>query len=652
MSAEHGPRPTGAETVPISRGHFHAYYHAADMPVAERHRLVVTLFAPLPEGLSVEDVRVGINLLVKRHAMLRTTVGRLDSGRPVHHVHPPAPLPAEIRELRELGADGLITMSVRFTDELLRIERTWPIKVGLITVQGRPSYILVALHHCIVDLDALGELQDEFGQILLNLLTGAGEEAFLRPALHPSDRVALERGPRGEQGGHAAVAHWTRLLDQADNVSFPYHRTTQSPRRARALQLTSQALDVAVRHVSATSSLPPTALVLAAFHAMVSSYTGGTVVWSMLMGKGTVAHGSTLIECTPQSIFVRLAPPGDRALVDVAGHVLDETLIATQHRDYDFDRFLEERAARSVARRSLIEWEASFSSRLSLLDTSATRPSAQEVAGLPQLLTRSRVHWSEQHTALPVASVSVGSNGKATTINFVCDHELLSKDDMLRVMRGAEALLVEAACPVDQGGADTVQRAKVTFGWPRRPDWVRTGGRTWVDMQATRELLTTHDAVCGAELSVTADEVPLLVAAVRARAGAPSPSPEALGQFMLRGLDRPGQAVPDRFTITTCDLSACADCAASAVPSSHQAAADDAAAQDALLTVVAEVLGRAPDGTRSYLEQGGTAASYPGLKADLERAGWTGLTGRAMLGPLSLDRIASALRRTSVGAAP
>ncbi|MFJ6808495.1 condensation domain-containing protein [Streptomyces anulatus] len=652
MPAEHAPAPVGAETVPFSRGHFHAYYHAVDTPPTERHHLVVTLFAPLPDGLSVEDVRAGINLLVERHSMLRTTVRWLVDGRPVHHVHPPAPLPLDVRELGDLGADGLIAMSVRFTDELLRVERTWPIRAALITVRGRPGYILVALQHCIVDLHVLGQLQDEFGQILLNLLTGADGQAFLRPALHPADRVAHERGPRGKQAGDTALAHWTRLLDQADNVSFPYHRTARFPRRARALKLTSRALEVAVRRLSVDSGLPPTALVLAAFHTMISSCTGGTVVWSLLMGKGGLVHGCTLIESTLQSLYVRLDPTGDLALTEVAGRVLEETLSATRHRDYDFDRFLEERAARSAARGTLVEWEANFSSRLSLPDVGATRPSDQEMAAVPRLLTRSRTQWSVRQTVQPVVSVSVGSDGQVATVDLVCDQDLLSKDDMLCVMRGAEALLTDAACPRGPVHTGTARGDAKPSDWPRRPDWVRTGGRTWVDMQATRELLVTHDAVCDVELSVTADDMELLVAGVRARAGAPSPSPEALGRFMLRALDRPGRAVPDRITVTTCDRPSCAGCAAPTVRSVPAATHDDDAARDAVLNAVAGLLGKTADGSRSYVEQGGAAAVYPGLKAELEHAGWTGLTGRALLSPLSLDRVAATLRRTPPGATP
>ncbi|MGW5508190.1 condensation domain-containing protein [Streptomyces albogriseolus] len=638
-----------ATTVPLLRGHFHAVYHAVDLPVEQRHTLVVTLFAPLPDGLAPHLVDQALHLLVARHDALRSTLAPLPGGDWAHHVRPPdsqAPFPRA--ELSELGPDGVIGLSVALGDELQDWHGTTPLRAAVLTDAGAAVYVLVALHHCIVDLEALSRLQDEFGQILLNIVTGADPQTGLRPALPLAARTALEHSEHGRRADDEAQAHWSRLLRDAANVSFPYRRDDRSPRTARVLSLTSPAIDHALARLSADAALTPTALVLAATHMMLSAYTGGPITWSVFMGKPAPRRGATLVECALETVHVLLpavpsGPADEPSLLEAAHDALTRLLGATRHRDYDYARFLESRAAHAVERGALVQWETTLNSRLQPAPVHhPVGPPSRTSAGL---LPRSRTRWSLQRTARPTVGVSAGSDGRATTLDLACDTDLLDKDTMTAVLRGVESLLVAAA----DGDSAPLRGSARSAGRPRRPDWVLVDGRTWTDLTASRDLLASHPEVCAVDLTVTSEDVPSLHATVRARSG--TLTGEDLRRHALHALDRPGLTVPHTIDVRPCTHPRCPRCATG--PSAGDPRPEQPDAVAALVRAVAGALGRdTVVADAGYLEQGGRAGAYPEVKTSLEKAGWSGLTGEALLAPRSLAHVAASLRRDPRGGCP
>lgn len=631
--------------IPLPRGHFHAYYHAVDLPAERRHALVVSLFAPLPENLPPEMVDHALRQLVSRHDALRTTLARRPTGEWAHRVHAPVNQQRFFRaELGELGPDGVIALSVTMSDELQDGHASTPVRAAVLTEAGAAAYVLVALHHCVVDLESLRRLQDEFGQLMLNIATGADPYTGLRPAQPLAARTALEGSEDGRNADAAAQTYWSHLLRDAPNVSFPYHRDQRAPRTSRVLSLVSPAVDHALSRLSEDTALTPTALVLAATHTMLSAHTGGPITWSLLVGKATPRRGATLVECALESVHLQLpailsGPAGELPLHEVARRALACILEATRHRDYDYAGFLETRARRAVERGALIQWEATLNSRLQPAPVHQSATSSPHASAA--LLSRSRTRWSFERTAQPVVGVSVGSDGRATTIDLACDTDLFDKDTMTAVLRGVEALLVTAA----DGEPAPVRPAH----WPRYPDWVLIDGRTWTDLISSRDLLASHPRVCEADLSVTAGEVPSLHAVVRAAtpAGTTPLTGEEVRRHALHALDRPGLTIPRTIDVRPCTQPNCPRCATgTAAEAPHQP--PDAVA--ALVRAVADALGRdtAVAGA-GYLEQGGRTAAYPEIKTSLERAGWAGLTGDALFAPRSLAHAAASLRRVGRG---
>ncbi|MFJ9442563.1 condensation domain-containing protein [Kitasatospora sp. NPDC101235] len=633
------PTDPATTTVPLTRGHFHALCRAVDLPAEERHTLVVTLFAPLPEGLDTEAPARALELLVARHDALRSTVVRTAGGEWAQRVHPPARQALRTADLGDLGPDGVIGLSVALAEEVQELHGTTPLRAVVITDAGAPVYVLVALHHYIVDLEALRRLQDEFGQLLMNVATGADADAGLRPALPLVARTALERSPEGRRADDEAQAHWSRLLRDAANVSFPYHRDDRSPRTARVLSLASPAVDHALARLSAEAALTPTALVLAAFHTMLSAYTGGPLVWSLLMGKPAPERGATLVESTLETVHVpllalRFTPDGGPSVLDTARDTLTRLLEATRHRDYDYARFLESRASHAADRGALVAWEVTFNSRLPT--SMVHRDGGPPPPTTAYLLPRSRTRWKLQYTAQPTVAVSAGSDGRVTTLDLACDTDLLDKDTMTAVLGGVEALLVAAA---DGSTAPPVEAVRPAT-WPRRPDWTLVDGTTWTDLTASRDLLASHPGICGVDLTVTPGRPPALRAVVHARTA--TLTGDDVRRHALHALYRPGQTVPRTVDVRPCAIPGCLRCSTD-TPAQPAPPRPDALA--ALGRAVTEALGQGPaDIGAGFLSQGGRAAAYPEIKISLERAGWTGLTAEALLAPRSLAHIAASLR--------
>ena len=218
---------------------------------------------PLPDGVTVTDVRAALEALEERHEALRTRY-QLDLGRDLAQlVWAPEPVTLDVQEG---GADatalaGQVSAEVGDQTFDLAVDKPW--RTRLITSAGRPVSLVVSVHHITADGWSMLQLGTEF----LDLLAGKdlGEPA-------PTCRELAEEqySEAWADRRTAAVEYWRRVVAEAPDP--PDELSADA--RTRWATLRSAAALHAAQQLAAQVKIPLPSVVYAAYAAALRTRTG------------------------------------------------------------------------------------------------------------------------------------------------------------------------------------------------------------------------------------------------------------------------------------------------------------------------------------------------------------------------------------------
>ncbi|MET9675418.1 condensation domain-containing protein [Streptomyces sp. NPDC006482] len=227
---------------------------------------------PAPPGIRLDAAVDALRALAVRHEGLRTTFPHAPGAAPGEQVVAASGeftvTVLDHAELPEEPARYAESLALRARDERFHLDRDFPLRISLVTVDGAPVFVALAASHAVADISALAVLKEEW----LALLTG--ETLPPQSALTPLDLAAEESTPAGLRKSGASLRYWERIIRTGPQAMFAEpgaegaevhapQLTLRSRRGARALALVTER----------TGGLPATVL-LTAWCALLAHRTG------------------------------------------------------------------------------------------------------------------------------------------------------------------------------------------------------------------------------------------------------------------------------------------------------------------------------------------------------------------------------------------
>ncbi|WP_411103297.1 condensation domain-containing protein [Streptomyces sp. cmx-4-9] len=229
---------------------------------------------PVPPGTSLDAVVDALRALVVRHEALRTTF-------------PPGPDPVPHEQV--VSAEGEFTLAVldhahfppepaRYAESVargaragrFRLDREFPLRITLLTLDGAPAYLTLASSHAVTDSSALAVLRGEFHALV------SGAELPALTALAPLDLAAAENTPTGQRKSQASLRYWERVLRTAPQAMFAEPRARATDGRVPQLTLRSRQGARALAEAARRTGSPASTVLLTAWCTLVAHRAGQT----------------------------------------------------------------------------------------------------------------------------------------------------------------------------------------------------------------------------------------------------------------------------------------------------------------------------------------------------------------------------------------
>ncbi|MEY9870944.1 hypothetical protein ABH931_000398 [Streptacidiphilus sp. MAP12-33] len=406
---------------------------------ADAPRYNVALPLAVEPGRPVAAMLEDLTGLLHLHDSLRTRLLPDDSGRLIQHLDAEGELPVV---LRPGDPDALFA-------ELLGLPfdtaREWPLRVGLVEVDGLVRHLVLVLSHTATDGWGVRRLHQD----LIDLSAGLSVPRIraLRPSLQPADEAVLQQSPRGRRRDEAARRYWCERLVSGPGRLFEGSRDTADPERLLPnARLHSPALAQAVAQVAAGRGVSGSSVLLAAVAARQAQLSGGgeallQVVVNNRFRPGTAQAVSTLAQ---EGLFH--LPAADRPFADLLGRAQSAAFTAYRHAAYD-KRLLDQDIARLRQEPGGVA-DISCTFNDARIVRADALPAADEVVPLTRLRERTRLTWPVEFPQRgPAFTFAMDALlvPDAVELALTADAALLPRTGMESFLLGIEELVLAEA---------------------------------------------------------------------------------------------------------------------------------------------------------------------------------------------------------------
>jgi thioesterase domain-containing protein/acyl carrier protein len=312
---------------------------ALNMPLALR----------LAGPLDVEALERGLNEIVRRHELLRTSFETVD-GQVMQVIAPAVTLTLENAEPGE-ATDANREERVRqvMVEEARRpftLERAPLIRASLLRVSHDDHVLLLTMHHTVCDGWSNGILVRELGDLYAAFALDLPSPLTDLP-LQYADYAHWQQEWLGGDGCDEQLAYWRKQLagcSPALNLPIdrPRRRMRSAPGAVESLLLPAP-LARAIRAFAKREDATMFMVFLAAFNVLLYRYTGqqDILVGSPIANRGSV-ETEGLIGLFANTLILRTRPSGAVSFRDFLAQVRDVSLDAVAHEDVPFEKVLEE----------------------------------------------------------------------------------------------------------------------------------------------------------------------------------------------------------------------------------------------------------------------------------------------------------------------
>ncbi|MFC9331844.1 condensation domain-containing protein [Kitasatospora sp. NPDC057015] len=294
--------------------------------------------------LDQEALRTALDGLAARHEILRTRFD-LVADEPRQLVHPPAPVPLELRTLPPAPAEPparRLTEAIAPTvNRPFDLAAEAPLRALLVRADERNHAVCLVLHHIAADGWSTGLLWQELLDRYRAALTGA-DPGYPELPLQYGDYARAERERTDPESEQRAYAHWSDKLAGTELLRLPYdHRRPEHPEHPAAFVdlLLGPELTAAVDRLARQERCTPFTVLLAAYQAVLARWSGQDdfTVGTPVAGRNEVAH-EELIGYFTRTTVIRADFRDEPDFRTVLRRVRSATMSALAHSDVPLER--------------------------------------------------------------------------------------------------------------------------------------------------------------------------------------------------------------------------------------------------------------------------------------------------------------------------
>ncbi|MEO3928567.1 condensation domain-containing protein [Micromonosporaceae bacterium B7E4] len=401
----------------------------------------LTVVRPAPPHATLERVTAAVRQLLGRHEALRTCYPPGDDGTPTQLLLGSGGCPLRLRVA--IGPD-VSGDAERLADDLMATpfdrERDVPVRVGIVTSDGRPSTVVLAISGYAVDCWSVPALDGDLAAAL------AGDDPAPLPR-QPMQQAEFERSPGGQEVQARSLDYWRSELAHMPRTAFPVPPAQRSAARHRVCCFDSPATALACALLATRYRVSTGHLLLAGLAAVLGARSGtdgallGLVVNNRMADPESI--GAALLHMQEGVCAV---PLGDLSFRELARLCRTKAMESFRYARYDpaaratlFDEIALVRGAAPT--RSCVVNDTRQPA--TFLPGEAPETSRAE---LRRLVAATRVTWEDRcvDTAGVDLFVTVLNESRTASLAVLADTHQVSAADVEALLRGLETVVTEA----------------------------------------------------------------------------------------------------------------------------------------------------------------------------------------------------------------
>ena len=287
-----------------------------------------------------------LRFMLSRHQALRTTLRFDPDGPPRQHCVEAGEFELLVIEAGVADPASLAgQVEQDFHTRPFELERDWPLRAAVITVDGRVSHFIVVYLH--LAIDAVGT------EALLADLAArdpvTGEPAGPVIAIQPLELARKQAEPSAQRQSAAAMRYLERVLRSVDPKLFGEPRRG-GPASYRPVRYRTPATLLAVKRIVAEQRVPASSVVAALYAVALGRLLGRGDIWTMMLVSNRFRPGlagtvGLVVQSSPFQLDVAgvsLATAVARARSSML-HTYKNAYYDGRHRDEVLDRVQRER---------------------------------------------------------------------------------------------------------------------------------------------------------------------------------------------------------------------------------------------------------------------------------------------------------------------
>jgi amino acid adenylation domain-containing protein len=313
--------------------------------------------------LDVAALERSLNVVVQRHAVLRTTFHAAD-GQPIQRIAPSLHMPLPMIPLDHvppIERDAqLQRLALQETEQPFDLARGPLLRVRLLRLDADTHVLLLTIHHVISDAWSQGIQLRELMALYAADLTG-GPSPLPELPIQYADYAAWQRECFQSEMRAAHLRYWQEQLGHTPHVlDLPFDRPRPAVATYRGVwnyfTLPAILLDQ-IKALSQQAGVTLFMTLLAAFDVLLYRYTGQTdiVVGTPVAGRNR-SEVEGLIGVFVNMLALRTRLDGDPPFAELLQRVRSMALAAYAHQDVPFEKLIEElQLARDLSRNPLFQ---------------------------------------------------------------------------------------------------------------------------------------------------------------------------------------------------------------------------------------------------------------------------------------------------------
>ncbi|WLW54349.1 condensation domain-containing protein [Streptomyces sp. YU58] len=623
-----------------SQEYYWFFYYA----VPECKGILISDVFPVPDGATVQAVEAAVDHLVRRHEALRTTYPLGPHGRPVQHVLEPYRAPILTREDR--AGEGVEEVTALLTREPIDPAVDQPVRFGLVTADGVPTWLVLAFSHLTLDAGSCHLLRDEFSARISH--PERPEQAVGR---QPLAQAAFEKTDKQDRQHTAVMKYWNKCLTDMPNMTFPSYRKDlnavgpdEGSTAFTAATLTHPGISAAAESVAKAHRISGSAVFLSAYAIVLSMVSGQRSFASYITSSNRFDPAvSSSMGCFFQSSVLVMESSPEETVGDLLRKSSRAILMSMRNGRYSYWSAREEMARKADERGMMLRIGAHYNYVVlpeSEKEEQSPDSPVEEETG-PVLEWEEDVDWEDYDT-----DVYFRVHPTKDEI-FLLAHDLvLQRHEIERTLRSTVelvALLAESPELADMDLATLKTRLDIS---PRSlPAGWEFIDNSWINVSELADVLRSIPQVDAASVSLVTNESGELEAHLASTD--PAVGPSFLRHHLLGLLPgRPNIMVPQKFLVY--------DKVSGAL---HQEGDGRDIADTLPGTPEEHVLfaaierfnpGITRSVSRSYVLCGGSAGVTTAIVGELGRNGYAGIIPDDLLAPQPISAIAAKLRKNDL----